>query len=125
MRNDEDKTINSHPAGAFAAAAAMDIERRNAKAYKDNQEFYDDPDHSARVDAVRAILKSFFGRNFDLYENQRPNCGDPYTALKVTNHTFPVMSFKRKEADYTQPLKKLGVVTKFMKGTNSYVYEVR
>lgn len=124
MYHEEERTINSCTAGRFAQGAAIDVERRNAQAYKAHQEFFDDPEHNARVEAARAILDKFFAVK-DIYENQRGNKGNPFTVLKVTNHVFPRVSFSEKARRYRKPLEELGVEITFAKGSNSYLYHIK
>jgi hypothetical protein len=121
--NDEDKTINSHGAGFYAAGAAADVRERNAAAYKKYQEFFDRPEFNERIDAARKVLEDFFPVK-DIYENMRENRGNPYVVLKVTNHVFPKVSLSEKDRRYRNPLKELGVEIVFSKGTNSYLYRI-
>ena len=123
-QNDEEKTINTHHfSKAAAQGAAIDVKVRSDAAYEQFPEFFDDPDHAARVDTARKILEDFFPVK-DIYENMRANRGKPFTVLKVTNHVFPRVSFKEKDARYRKPLEELGVKIIFSKNTNSYLYRV-
>lgn len=124
MFNKEDeKTINTRPAGKFAANAAIDVKNRSQDAYDKHQSFFDDPDHVARVAATHYILNNFF-KVKDTYENLRTGKGKPFTVIKITNHLFPRVSLATKDKEYTQPLKQLGVDVKFASGTNSYLYRI-
>lgn len=123
-RNDEDKTINSHNAGRFSTSAAADARIRNQAAYKKYQEFYDNPEYAARVDAARKIIDDFFPVK-DMYENLRENRGRPFTVIKITNHIFPKVSLSEKSRRYRKPLEALGVEIVYSKGTNSYLYRIK
>jgi uncharacterized Zn finger protein len=124
MRNEDEKTINSRPATAFAAGAAMDADARNKAAYDQFQEVYDDPDFATRVETVQKIVDDFF-RVKDMYTNYRANRGKPMVVVKVTNQIFPNVSSKIKQETYRGPLENLGVEIVFSKGTNSYLYRIR
>lgn len=121
--NDEDKVINSRPAGAWASDAAADVRRRNEEAYKKYQDFYDDPEYAERVEQATKIIDDFF-KVKDLYINLRENRGKPFTVIKVTNHLFPKVSLTTKEKVYRKPLKDLGVTINYSPGTNSYLFRI-
>lgn len=119
----EDETINSRPAGNFAASAAIDVEQRSQAAYNKFPEFFDNPEYAARVDAARAIIDKFF-KVKDMYENLRTGKNTPFTVIKVTNHLFPRVSLSTKAKTYRDPLAALGVKITYAKGTNSYLFHI-
>lgn len=122
--SDEDKVINSRPAGAWASGAAIDVRRRNEEAYKKYQDFYDDPEYAQRVEQATKIIDDFF-KVKDMYINLRENRGKPFTAIKVTNHLFPKVSLATKEKAYRKPLKDLDVTINYSPGTNSYLFHIK
>lgn len=122
LKKDEDIVINASGA-CNPAFARQDANKRNMEAYQGNQDFFDNPAHVARVSAARKILNQFF-KVKDIYENQRSNRGKPFTVLKVTNHTFPKVSFAEKARTYREPLEELGVEFVVSSGTNSLLYRI-
>ena len=124
--NDDDNTVNSRATTSYgnAVGAVIDAAVRNDAAYTKYQDFFDEPEYAARVDAARVIIDDFF-KVKDMYENTRGNRGNPFTVIKVTNHMFPKVSLSQKAKLYRDPLAELGVEIKYANATNSYLFYIR
>lgn len=83
---DHDRVIGT-PAARNARWAAIDAKTRNAEAA--NDPFFQDPQHQSRVDSVLNIVKGWFPGYENLYVNQRPNRGRPFTVVKVDSPVWP------------------------------------
>ena len=119
------KILHTSPVGfGQAQAAVIDNKIRNAEAIEKHPEFFNDPEHLARIKKARKILDDFFEVK-TIYQDSRANRGKPFTVLKVTNHTFPRVSLAEKKRRYRDPLAELDVEIKLAAGTNSYLYYIR
>jgi|TARA_R110000851_G_scaffold105786_1_gene224435 hypothetical protein len=124
MPKDDDKVLNTARAGSWAAAAAasMDVKRRSQEAHQKYEDKFCAPAHSAKVEAVTKIVGDFF-RVKEIFENQRENRGQPFTVIKVCNHTFPRVSFAEKDRRFRDPLAELGVEP-IATSTNSLLFRI-
>jgi hypothetical protein len=118
--------INSQPAAGRQSAlhAYLNATGRSRSAIKANPDFFENPLHQARVDAVRGIVEDFFGDTGTIYVTHRGGWSRPFTAVKVQRPSFPRVSQADKERLYLKPLRDLGVAPVFSKQTNSYLYRV-
>lgn len=105
--------------------AVIDVHQRSADAIDRYPDFFNDPAHEARVDAVESIVKQFFKVRKGIYRNHRTGRGKPFTVVKVDNPDFP-NHLSRAERDrlYHNPLKQLNVEPIFSKNTNSYLFRI-
>lgn len=94
---------------AQAVGAAIDVKLRSLGAELDNPAF-NSADHVARVDAVKAIARSFFTVRENIYTNHRSNKSRPFTAVKVHRTEWPRVSPATANKRYYEPLEKLGKV---------------
>lgn len=120
---DHDRIINT-TAAVNARWAAIDAQERNRIALANNK-FFGTKQHQSKVDAVQGIVDGFFKAHGGVYVNHRENRGKPFTTVKVTKPQFPAVSQKRKQSEYLDPLRALGVEIVFSKQTNSYLFHVR
>jgi hypothetical protein len=105
--------------------AVLDSIRRELEAREKYAEFFENPDHIAKVEAVKLIVKKFFRINNGMYVNSRPNRGKPVTVVKIASPVFPNgLSKADKENSYYAPLAEMGVDIRYAKGTNSWLYRV-
>lgn len=94
---------------AEAKAAAIDVKLRSISAKRDNKAFAS-ADHVQRVDAVKAIAKSFFTVRENIFDQARPNKGRPFTAVKVYRTQWPKVSPEEADKRFYKPLEDLGNV---------------
>lgn len=120
---DQDRIINT--TAAFNAKwAAIDAQERNKDALASNA-FFTSRQHQRKIAAVQQIVDGFFKVHAGVYVNHRENRGKPFTTVKVAKPRFPAVGQARKQSDYLDPLRALGVEIVFSKQTNSYLYHVR
>ena len=119
-------TINHQPVWGRRAAlhAYLNATDRSRSAAKDNPDFFENPLHQARVEAVRDVVDRFFSDTGTIYVTHRGGRNRPFTAVKVHRPMFPCVSQADKERRYLKPLRDLGVIPVFSKQTNSYLYRV-
>lgn len=125
MAQDDDvKTINTRPAGNNNAR--WDAIARSRQALDQHADFFDNPEHVRRVEAVRAILDDFLPIRKELYVNRRGlNTRKPFTVIKVESPQFPnSLPRSEREARYHKPLRDLGVEIRLSVNTNSYLYRI-
>lgn len=121
---DQDRIIDVHSA-SNARWAASDAEIRNECALENHPAFFGSQQHQERIARVRDIVDGFFKVRRRIYVNHRENRGKPFTTVKVDGPVFPNVSQQRKQSEYLDPLRALGVEIVFSKRTNSYLYHVR
>ena len=123
-QDDEVKTIHNRPAGNYNAR--WDAIARSREALDQHADFFNDPEHQRRVDAVRAVLDDFLPIRKELYVNRRGlNTKKPRTVIKVESPQFPNhLPRSEREARYHKPLRDLGVEIKLSVNTNSYLYSI-
>lgn len=123
-RDDETKTIHHRPAGNYGAR--WDAIARSREALEQHADFFNDPEHQRRVDAVRAILDDFMPIRRELYVNRRGlNTRKPRTVIKLERPVFPNnLPRSEREARYHKPLRDLGVEVRYSVNTNSYLYSI-
>lgn len=108
-----------------AIAATKDAQARDREAAEDHAEFFADPDHIARVEAVTNIVNSFFTVKKAVYINRRGIRRAPFTAVKVEKPNFPNgLTQAQKDATFYAPLRALNVQIVFSKSTNSYLFRI-
>lgn len=117
--------IESHPT-ANRLFAVLDCKQREQDALDRYGEFFEDPAHVAKIEAVKSIVDRFFRIKKGLYVNHRPNRGHPMTVIKVDDPVFPnTIRQADRQTMYYKPLKDLGVEIVYSKGTNSWLYRIR
>lgn len=121
---DQDRIINVCSA-SNARWAAVDAQQRNGDALRAHADFFGDRQHQRKVQQVLGIVDGFFKVRRNVYVNHRDNRGQPFTAVKVDGPVFPNVSQKRKQTEYLDPLRALGVEIVLSKATNSYILRVR
>lgn len=105
--------------------AVIDVHQRSLDAIDRYPDFFNDPAHEARVDAVESIVKKFFPVRNGMYRNHRVGRGKPFTVVKVDKPNFPNhLSKADRDKLYYDPLAKLNIEPIFSKRTNSYLYRV-
>lgn len=110
----------------FAArAAAIDAAHRSHEAACRNADFFYSDVHQNKISAVEGIVSRFFTVNNGIYRNHRANRGRPFTAIKVQDPKFPMVSWRRKQEEFVDPLTALGVEIVFSTQSNSYLFRIR
>jgi hypothetical protein len=127
MQHQADRIIETQTAQTRRAAlgAAIDAQQRSKQALKSHADFFLDPMHQSKLDAVEDIVNGFFKAHNGIYRNHRENGGKPFSTIKVDRPSFPMMSQQRKKDLYLDPLRAMGVEIVFSKQSNSYIYRVR
>lgn len=92
-----------------AKAAAIDVACRSMGALQDNPAF-STTEHVNRVDAVKAIARSFFTVRENIYTNHRANKRRPFTAVKIYRTEWPRVSPMIANKNFYKPLEALGNV---------------
>jgi len=124
MRDEEPQKIHVRPAGNYNAR--WDAIARSREALEQHPDFFSDPEHVRRVEAVRAILDDFLPIRKAVYVNRRGlNTRKPRTVIKVESPAFPnALPRAERERRYHKPLRELGVEIRLSVHTNSYLYSV-
>lgn len=123
-----DKEIETNTTHSWWAArnATMDAARRSNIAAHNNKDFFDNPEHVARVDGVKQIVEDFFPAKRAVYVNKRGIGRKPFTVVKVEQPDFPNhLTQAEKDAKFYTPLKDLKVEVVFAKGSNSYLLRIK
>lgn len=122
-----DREIETNTLNSFYGAkhAAIDAERRCKIAKDTHDAFFNDPQHIARVEQTKAIVKKFFN-GAKVYVNERGINRKPFTVIKVERPLFPNhLTQKEKDATLYSPLKALEVEIVFAKGSDSYLFRIK
>ena len=124
MQADSERRVIASNFSPHAGWAVRDVAQRNAAALAAHGDFFQNPQHQRRVNAVLQIVNQFFTVKRDVYVNHRTGQGRPFTVVKVSGAARPRMSAARVTESYRQPLQELEVEIVFSKATNSYLYRI-
>lgn len=123
-----DKEIETNVTQSWYAArtATMDAAHRSNIAAHTHKDFFDNPEHVARVESVKKIVADFFPSKRAVYVNKRGISRKPFTVVKVEQPDFPNrLTQAEKDAKFYTPLKDLNVEVVFAKGSNSYLLRIK
>lgn len=124
----DEREVDTRPSATdfgLRRAWARDAEHRCRIAQHNNEDFFDDPTHVARVEKTKEVVKKFFN-GARLYVNQRGINRKPFTVVKVEKPLFPNhLTQAQKDAMLYGPLAELEVEVVFAKGSNSYLFRIK
>jgi hypothetical protein len=123
MNQDDVKIVRSRHA-ANPQFAAQDAVRKSAEALAARPDFFT-KDHLALLNQVKQIVDKFIPIKEGLYVNHRLNRGKPFSVIKLDKPKWPLVSHKRKIAEYESPLATLGVEVRMAPKTNSTLFYIR